>query len=571
VKVLQPFTTDRERVRRAIERVLPSGTAAAEQHADRANELTARKREIESQSDSTSAQAGAGNSALVARNASAMGIREAERRLVQTELNMMRSFDNLDRDMRGYESSLALSAVIDSLSLYHGRKTIVLFSEGLPASPVLSAKLERVIEAANRANVTAYVVDAHGLRATSTLAATRKEMEDFADERLRQLASSRDETNQPLTLAFERVEDTMRLDSRTGLARLAEDTGGILVDGTNDLSAALRRIDEDNQFHYLLSYSPKNDALDGAFRRIDVKVRRPRTQVFARKGYRAVRAPGMSHAGAVDAAALSLLGRGSVPNAFAMYAAGFSFPDPGRPGLTALLVNVGSGVADFTVDPRRGTYSAQLAIVVRITDHAGQELQKFSQQYALSGEAKDLEAAKNGNILFYREATLPPGVYTVESVVYDAAADRGSARVATLTVPAVDAKAPGVSSLVLVNRVEQLKDAPTADPGPPLYVGSTLLYPNLGEAFPKSATTEVPFYFAAYGDTSRAQWFVQLVRNGNVLAEAPITLPPATGTRVQHVGRIPVRGLATGTYELRIRATAGAEEVSRSAYFTLRD
>ena len=34
-------------------------------------------------------------------------------------------------------------------------------------------------------------------------------------------------TEQPLTMSFERVEDTLRLDSRTGLARLAEDTGGL--------------------------------------------------------------------------------------------------------------------------------------------------------------------------------------------------------------------------------------------------------------------------------------------------------------------------------------------------------
>ena len=64
-----------------------------------------------------------------------------------------------------------------------GRKTIVFFSEGLPVSPVLSTRLDWVIEAANRSNITAYVVDAHGLRAASTTTAMRKEMQDFVDER----------------------------------------------------------------------------------------------------------------------------------------------------------------------------------------------------------------------------------------------------------------------------------------------------------------------------------------------------------------------------------------------------
>ena len=90
-------------------------------------------------------------------------------------------------------------------------------------------------------------------------------------------------------MAFERVEDTLQLDSRTGLARLAEDTGGFLVEQSNDLSSAFRRIDEDNQFHYLLTYSPSNATFDGKFRAIRVKVRRPSTQVFARRGYRAMR------------------------------------------------------------------------------------------------------------------------------------------------------------------------------------------------------------------------------------------------------------------------------------------
>ena len=41
---------------------------------------------------------------------------------------------------------------------------------------------------------------------------------------------------------------------------------GFLVEGSNNLGAAFKRIDEDNQFHYLMTYSPKNAAFDGKFR-----------------------------------------------------------------------------------------------------------------------------------------------------------------------------------------------------------------------------------------------------------------------------------------------------------------
>jgi hypothetical protein len=73
---------------------------------------------------------------------------------------MLRSFGEFDRTTKGYDTSLSLLAVVQSLSNYPGRKTIVFFSEGLPVSPSLTSRLDAVIDAANRANVTAYAVDA---------------------------------------------------------------------------------------------------------------------------------------------------------------------------------------------------------------------------------------------------------------------------------------------------------------------------------------------------------------------------------------------------------------------------
>ena len=332
---------------------MPSGTSAEEQKADRADDLMGRRRELRGQSEASAAGGVSGSSPAQARNASAIGEREAELRLIQTELNMIRSFDNLDRGHKGYDTSLALLSVIQSLSFVPGRKTIVFFSEGLPVTPTLSTRLDHIIEAANRANVTTYAVDAKGLRPKSTLTNMRKEMDAFAEDRLIQLATGADRTEQPLTMAFERVEDTLRLDSRSGLARLADETGGFLLEQTNDLSSAFRRIAEDNQFHYLLTYSPKNGEFDGKFRRIQVKVRRPGAQVFARKGYRAARTPRAVDAGSYEIPILALLNRTPLPNAFPVHAAGFSFPDPARPGLTPVLVRVATDALRFDVDEQR--------------------------------------------------------------------------------------------------------------------------------------------------------------------------------------------------------------------------
>ena len=565
VRVLQFYTKDRAAVRQAVRNIVPVGMIE-ERKAERADQLLARRRELDTQTTTATAGAAAGASTGVAQNAGEIGQREMELAMVRTEMNMMRVFDDFDRAQKGSETAGVLLSVVQSLSIYPGRKTVVFFSEGLPVTPVLSTRLDSVIDAANRANVTAYAVDAKGLRATSSLADARKEMTNFAEERALQTALGSTRSDQPLTMAFERVEDTIRLDSRTGLAKLAEETGGFLVEQSNDLSSAFRRIDEDNRFHYLLTYSPKNASLDGRFRSIKVGVKRSGARVFARKGYRALRTAPAADTGSYETPALAMLDRGPLPNAFPVHAAAFSFPDPSRPGLSPVAVHVATSSLQFSLDASRATYSAQTAVVVRIRDRDGRPVQTLSQQYLLTGDAKDVEAAKNGEILFYREPDLEPGVYTIETIVLDAAANRGSARTATLTVPAAAPSGSlGMSSLVLVSRSEEIADA-NARGTSPLSVGRTLLYPNLGEPIVNGPSRELPFYFALYGNAAGAAASAQLLRNGRVLAEAPVQLAASAEPRVQHVGRFPIAALPPGNYELRIRVG----ELSRSAFFTLR-
>ena len=153
---------------------------------------------------------------------------------------MIDGFDTLDRDHKGYDTTLALMRVIRSLAETPGRKSIVFFSEGLPVSPVLSARFDDLIDAANRSNVTVYAVDANGLRTSSSSTETRKQLQEFTDDRMMQNISGGSGGDQPMTRGVERVEDMVRLDSRTGLARLAEDTGGFLVEESNNLTRGLQ-------------------------------------------------------------------------------------------------------------------------------------------------------------------------------------------------------------------------------------------------------------------------------------------------------------------------------------------
>lgn len=71
------------------------------------------------------------------------------------------------------------------------------------------------------------------------------------------------------------------------LRTLAGATDGLAVMNSNDLNAGLQRIADDLTSYYLLGYYSTNGKLDGKFRNIKVRVKRPGVEVRARKGYRA--------------------------------------------------------------------------------------------------------------------------------------------------------------------------------------------------------------------------------------------------------------------------------------------
>ena len=63
----------------------------------------------------------------------------------------------------------------------------------------------------------------------------------------------------------------------------------------------------------------------------------------------------------------------------------------------------------------------------------------------------------------------------------------------------------------------------------------------------------------------------QLLRNGGIVAEAPLEIASSTEPRIQQLERLPVSGLAPGTYELRVIVASGQQRVAESAYFTLQE
>jgi hypothetical protein len=78
--------------------------------------------------------------------------------------------------------------------------------------------------------------------------------------------------------------DEMRL-AQSSLRTLAEQTGGFASLDNNDPDGALDRIVQANSRYYVLGYYPRAHPRDGAFHKIEVRVKRPGLKVYARKGY----------------------------------------------------------------------------------------------------------------------------------------------------------------------------------------------------------------------------------------------------------------------------------------------
>jgi VWFA-related protein len=71
------------------------------------------------------------------------------------------------------------------------------------------------------------------------------------------------------------------------LQTLATNTDGLAVINSNDIDKGLKRISADLTSYYLLGYYSTNTKLDGTFRTLKVRVKRPGIDVRARRGYRA--------------------------------------------------------------------------------------------------------------------------------------------------------------------------------------------------------------------------------------------------------------------------------------------
>ena len=168
----------------------------------------------------------------------------------------------------------ALQTAVGMLRPLPDQKSLVYFASGLRLNGIDNqAQLRATTNAALRANVSIFPVDARGLVADAPLGdATRRSPGG--------LAMFNGQTAGTQMQGFQRSQDT--------LYSLAKDTGGKAMFDFNDLSMGIVQAAESVTSYYILGFYSNHTALDGRFHRVKISLAAgaaPNAEVTFRQGY----------------------------------------------------------------------------------------------------------------------------------------------------------------------------------------------------------------------------------------------------------------------------------------------
>jgi len=160
-----------------------------------------------------------------------------------------------------------LNDIVRRMSTLPGQRSIVLVSPGF-LTPQLEFEYGQTIDRAVRAQVTIATLDARGLYVPG-FDVSRPAAPSQASKFLRQ--------------QYDTQEAAANSDI---LAILADGTGGVFFQNSNDYEEGFRRTASTPEYSYLLGFSPQNLKLDGSFHSLKVTLQGPKKfEIQARRGY----------------------------------------------------------------------------------------------------------------------------------------------------------------------------------------------------------------------------------------------------------------------------------------------
>ena len=364
----------------------------------------------------------------------------------------------------------AIRTLTEALAPIEQKKAILYFSNGMSRSGSDNqVELRTTISAAVRANVSLYPVDARGLQAVvpggDATRASATGVNAFSGRGVRgqfdQLAASQET-----------------------LQTLASDTGGRAFTDSNKLGDAFVQVQRDTSAYYLLGYSSTNDAKDGRFRRIIVRVKTPGLRAEHRNGYYAER--DFAHSGKQDRERdlqEQLSAAVSATDLPVFLSAGwFRLADDRY--YVPLSVAVPAAAAS------RGTQPTELDVLGVIRDEQGRTVGRMRETLKV---APDSGGAPKP-MLYQSGLSLPPGRFSAKVVVRENAGGAMGSFETGLFVPDLRRAPLKVSSITLSTQLRPV-DGRTRSESPLVRDGVEIL-PSLSHTVDRNQ--KLYFYYEVY-------------------------------------------------------------------------
>ena len=544
------FSKDTEAVRRELEQMLGPNTTATQTAQDQINGLTP-----------ATTSRGPSNPSMFATIA-----------MAQMLLNMIRTEQSYSMADLGRLTIYSLLDAVKEQYRLPGRKTVLYFSEGFPVPQELDHQFRETLSIANRANVSFYTVDSRGLLIESTNQRAVDMLNDAAASSRDQATTVSGPVRQDQANLIDTSINSTRANSQSALGELAESTGGMLIANTNDLRAPLRKLAEDVQTYYEITYHPEIKTYDGSFRKILVKMSSPDLRVQSRSGYIAL-PPAMAKGTvlrAFEVPLLTALDAPEPPNAFGYAATTMHFRGLQGEPVCELVMDV--PLADVTLEKQpKGDSSGRLSYVALLKDGKGEVVKKFQNDRAFNVPADKVEGFKVGHFIYTEHFELTPGTYTVETAVLDGTGNRISTRKGSLTMPS-SGTGIALSSIAFMRSTKD-RDASSQD-ADPLVVGAKVVSPEISPVINKGSAEALPFYAVVYPEKNSLespQLIMEFSRDGQVLMRAPAQLGQADKDgRIPFVASIPLGRLEPGDFKLRFIVKQGSDTAEESASFVLK-
>ena len=576
--VLQPFTSDKEKVRQAI--VLAT-TRAETQYSSVSKNIVTQMEIVANSSDfGPGAGAPAQAQAAVISNTNAAiptmpsgiaptGVGRAggglDKAIAQITLNTLLAVQTAMAEQQARASIYTFLHVAREQRLLGGRKTLLYFSTGMVVPPNLVDVLRTAMSEANRANVSIYAIDARGLQIDNESANARTQM-------ALAIKASNDAFNDSGSMSAlagsfkssEIAENSIRQNKQGTLAELAEGTGGALIANTNDLRKPIRQVADDISSYYAISYSPINQELDGQFRKITMRLLRSDLKVTSRSGYFAIPTIDDKAIMGYEMPMLAALNEPSPKKDF-QYQLGVLRFTPGAESQHTLLMAVPLSEISFKIDKAKKQYSTHFSVLALVKNEKGEVVARVSQNYPLQGKLERLESLKKGNFDFTKTFSLTPGKYMLQAVVHDFEAGKTSTQSRALIVPEVNPKL-ALSSLAIINRLDPI-DLSKPDADKPLLTSNGRVVPEFENNISAEAAKGVGFFVTAYtASKEKAQLVLTFSQAEKIIAQTAMDLPaPDELGRIQHIFSIPIDSFASGEYEVKAivhQANATAESLT---------